>query len=422
MTAINFSTPVFEGAIHGISFFNGRLLSGEDLTQEQTANREGRKLLGRAIGEGVVNGLQVSKKKVAAGTLPQVTVLPGLAINREGRALQLANPVDIFFRYSASAQSAPITNLFATCGEGDMPLFTTVDDVYLLVICASDVGVGRAPVSGLGNIDAGCNSRYNVEGVTFRLLALEADVKEPLKLRNRVASQCIVTPEVSADPFGPALEPSGTLDVLRDAGTLTDCDVPLAVIYWESNDIRFVDLWSVRRRVTAPSYEGHWSAWLGDNIVSGGEARFLQFQNHVEDLRTYPLQENYPGVSNELSKIVATDRFDWLPAAGILPIIGEKSATGFDWKKFFGGLAPQDVDITDADMLPALLRQSFYHGPIKVSSPTSDKVRLYLIRENYDQAKSNSSVQLAMLFASRTLPYCGVARFAYAKWDVTHFI
>jgi len=53
MTNTQVRTPILEGGIQSINFFNGRLLSGEDLSQEQLANLQARHLLGKAIGDGV---------------------------------------------------------------------------------------------------------------------------------------------------------------------------------------------------------------------------------------------------------------------------------------------------------------------------------------------------------------------------------
>ena len=43
---------------------------------------------------------------------------------------------------------------------------------YLLTIGPASGGKGLAPVSGLGNEQAGCNLRYLVEGVEFRMIAI----------------------------------------------------------------------------------------------------------------------------------------------------------------------------------------------------------------------------------------------------------
>src|SRR6185369_7493917 len=93
--------PILEGCIRSTNFFNGRLLSGEDMSAEQAAISERFCRLGQAVGAGVAYGLQVEVKKAAAGeardekTSPVLTIKPGLAVNRCGQAVKLANPVDV---------------------------------------------------------------------------------------------------------------------------------------------------------------------------------------------------------------------------------------------------------------------------------------------------------------------------------------
>jgi hypothetical protein len=82
-------TPLFdEDAVRAPNYFNGRLLSGEDLTTERRADREERRRLARATGDGVVRGLQV--QKTVADT-PTVTVTAGLALDRTGDSVVLHN-------------------------------------------------------------------------------------------------------------------------------------------------------------------------------------------------------------------------------------------------------------------------------------------------------------------------------------------
>ncbi len=54
--------PILEGGVRSINFFNGRMLSGEDLTREQAAQREWLGRLGRLCGGGVASGLGASRR------------------------------------------------------------------------------------------------------------------------------------------------------------------------------------------------------------------------------------------------------------------------------------------------------------------------------------------------------------------------
>src|SRR5262249_57998595 len=90
-------------------------------------------------------------------------------------------------------------------------------------------------------------------------------LRRPPRLRNLVAYKCFgiadddLLTSFANNPFGPPVTAYGLLDTLRAAGTLTDQDVPLAVVAWTEQDgITFVDAWSVRRRVTAPAAQVPW--------------------------------------------------------------------------------------------------------------------------------------------------------------------
>ena len=77
MSATQLQTPIVDGAIHSINFFNGRLLSARDLTLEQSAYREADLRLGKAVGEGVAYGLEVSQATKSNKQSPAVSVGPG---------------------------------------------------------------------------------------------------------------------------------------------------------------------------------------------------------------------------------------------------------------------------------------------------------------------------------------------------------
>src|SRR3954471_7916589 len=94
--ALQLHQPLLDGGIRSVNFFNGRLLSGRDLSREQSARREADARLGRAIGDGVAYGLEVARDvtldKAAA---PVLRIKAGLAVNRSGQTLRLAGDVSV---------------------------------------------------------------------------------------------------------------------------------------------------------------------------------------------------------------------------------------------------------------------------------------------------------------------------------------
>lgn len=82
--------PMLRGGIRNTHFFNGRLLTAEDLRAEQQANRQQHRQLGLAIGAGVVEGFDVGLAPSGNAAKPVLHISSGLALTRKGAALALA--------------------------------------------------------------------------------------------------------------------------------------------------------------------------------------------------------------------------------------------------------------------------------------------------------------------------------------------
>src|SRR5918997_968090 len=114
-------TPIYdEGGVRSVNFFNGRVLSGEDLSDEQEAQRRARRLLGRAVGEGVAHGFEVSEAAESSTTqFPVITVEPGLAINRAGQTLRLGERTQVGL---VRREDAPTSEQFGVTFRNCSPL------------------------------------------------------------------------------------------------------------------------------------------------------------------------------------------------------------------------------------------------------------------------------------------------------------
>ncbi|HEX5706944.1 MAG TPA: carboxypeptidase regulatory-like domain-containing protein [Pyrinomonadaceae bacterium] len=353
MSATELLEPVLKGGIRSINFFNGRLLSAEDLSDEQAANRQARALLGQAIGEGVAYGFEVVKS--AEGSV--VNVSAGLAFNRRGDALRLPTGTDVALSRQTGGGAVASVATFKPCDELQGGVFATDVGVYLLTAAPADGREGRAPSSGLGNTGAPCAARYTVEGVQFRLVQLlkSTELGDTATLRNRLAYDCFGSEtlrQFEAAPFGEPLKRYGLLDTLRP-NTLTDVEVPLAVVHWTKQGVVFVDMWSVRRRPARPSATERWGALAGDRRIAEAEAMMLQFQEQVASL------QGTPG----LSSLSADDRFAYLPPAGLLPVGGQN----FNWQTFLGPHAPPEATNLDEGLLRSILARSVFVDPVKIN-------------------------------------------------------
>lgn len=424
---INLEAPILDGGIRSANFANGRLLSGEDLTLEKEAGQLGRMRLGQAVGDGIAFGLEVGKGSGNTVSNPVVSVNPGLAVNRLGQTLYLTVPAQVSLLTSGATGASASPDLFVACRPPQAGGYVAGAGVYLLTIGPTQVGVGKAPVSGLGNNTAGCATRYLVDGVKFNLiqvnLPLEAFGNEG-HLRNRVAYMCYgaYDPRLIVFPANPLGLPTGAYGLVDDlrATCLSDDQVPLALLYWTATGgLKFIDLWSVRRRLTQPPASPHWPLLLGDRRLSETEAMLQQFQDQVADMAQ---------AEPNLAGMVGTSRFDFLPPVGLMPLVAPagllqsaaaSSPAGFNPQSFFGNQASHDVALIDGDSLRSLWHEARYHEPLPLG--TQDKIQLYLIYENIQAVEARLTNQLVLVFAGGALPYRGVARFGYAKWELSRF-
>jgi len=401
-----------------VNFFNGRLLSGEDLTHEQSAQIEARRQLGLAMGTGIVNGLTVSERK---GQLqPTLRMTAGTALNTNGVSLTLYADVDVTLTDGGEEAVESGTGAFAPCAGTRVTAQLAGTDVYLLVLCPAEMSEGRAPVSGLANIDAGCNTRYTVETVQFRLIALKAsaaDLAKPLLVQNRVAMGCIEPAFALDAPFGNPTADTGYLAKLREKGELTICDVPLATIFWMADKgIQFVDMHTVRRRLHPAKQTFAWSSFYDDHHIAEREARFLQFQDQIEARYDLPS----PGT------LRAADYFHELPAAGVIPLASTRWPIGFSEAAFFAGMTLRNQvgttpNIIEGAQIENLIAASFHFPPIQVESKVL--VWSYRVRENRQAVAGPlaSEPQEYLVFANGHMPFMGDARYDVNRWAYSNF-
>ncbi len=445
MSSIEILKPFLDGGIQSTNFFNGRLLTAEDLSLDRAVNRLQQQQLGQAIGDGVVSGLQVKLAATSQTSNPTITVSAGLALNRKGQTLSLSSDVDVVLvSQQGPTASAADAGMFQVCSApAATPAFTGYG-AYILALSSASGFAGQAPVNGIppGNTTmAQCGSKYIVEGVKFGLVQLDintlpnisdatrATLKQLMNqgdpaslslLRNLLAHLCFGTEERAgfvSDPFGLAngVSPyatSGALDTLRSLGRLTDCDVPLALLYWTTSGVRFVDMGSVRRRPVSGPPSQYWPFVPAGGYPSIGEVVSVQFQEHLASL----LQ---PG--RLPTALRAIDYFRYFPAVGAIPFANTSSASGFDYLQFFQGVTYRDPVYIEGAKFEHLIRDSLSYRPVDLSS--HEMLWLYLVRENMQTIAENTfnPPQAYILFASGHIPYLGDARFDLGHWEYSNF-
>jgi hypothetical protein len=322
--------------------------------------------------------------------------------------------------------------------------------LYLLTVAPASGLEGRAPMTELSTEGVGgsCNSRYEVDGVKFdmrpltlpsgsdsaetqartlfdglqaQLPTLPATAVSPElhRLRNIVAHLFFGSDDVYAPVRAPLeIEDDDTaydwLQRLRVDRALSDCEVPLALVYWSIRGVEFVDMWAVRRRLAIARHPHRPFSWLlvpKRTVVA--EARLAQFQEQLEALRAaHPTPDTQP----------ASSYFRFLPSAGLLPVSGGAPGKAFAYQSFFQGFVYRDpVVFTEGARLEPLLRASLEFPPFDLQDPSM--FWLYAARENSQAiAAGGSSVPAAYVaFATGHMPFYGLARFDVSQWDYSNF-
>lgn len=424
MTTRQLSEIILDDGVRSIKFFNGRLLSGEDLSKEQEAQRIERRRLGQAIGSGVVGGLDVRETiGLSSDTAPVLTITAGLAINRQGQTLALGSDIRLaLIKTSDAANPTTISGAigFEACGPttGTPGVYVAGAGLYLLTIMPSSTTQGRALVSGLQNVDAACNAKYIVDGVQFRLIRLnvaDAALNDANHLRNHIAYECFgieQTANFFRDLWGPELQSYGLVDGLR-ADRLGDCEVPLAIIYFTANDgLVFLDQWAVRRRVVAPDAAPRWGLLTGDRRRAEAEAMYHQFQAQLQDLRINTANPR---------DLRLKDFFRYLPPAGIIPLASLRWPIGFNAINIFDGITHQEPIHIEGARLNYLMESSLSYPAVDLQS--NIMLWVYKVRENRQPIDENAvdAPQPYVVFASGHMPFLGDAHYDVNRWMYSHF-
>ncbi|WP_110240088.1 hypothetical protein [Nocardioides gilvus] len=407
------STPLDQidvtGGISVPNFFNGRILSAEDMRQWQGAERSHRRLLGRSIGPGVAAGLHVTR--LSATT---VRVSSGVGINRLGETIEL--PLDTEVRLAGTAAVAePATSsgpVFADCGGTSGG--SNASNAFLLTVRPDSVEAGSAPADPYLTGQS-CGPGHVTEGVRFRRIGIDptylaavldlsgtANLGSASALSRNIVSHLFLGSR-RWEIFGDVTTASGTqpdLEAAQDLVGLQGCEVPLALFYLQGGTVTQLDEWSVRRPCRPA---GDDATGLGGFVSSmraaAGEATFRQFQAQLTDL--------LGGSSSDPPR--AGVHFRHLPAAGILPgtAIGSpatlaafRTSATLPFFQALSSVAWRRSERTiDSARVESVIRDGCRHAPVDLVSTRGLPLTVVPVRE------SLSSGRPYAVFVSATHPY-----------------
>lgn len=438
MTDVQLDTSYLDGGITTVNFFNGRVLTAEDLRSQQTGLTDRDRRIARSLGDGVATGFRVTRR--AAETL---AVEPGLAINPMGDVLELAGEgVDVPL-VVVDEEETSVDAGFSPCTPGSASGLTG-EGVYVFCVTSASADKGGTPGVDFdsGGTAVSCGPRYTIEGLAFRLVpvdvaglasaaGLDSDDLDVLatpeggdrdKLRNVLSHLFLGTSTARAsysDAFGAALRVP--LDELRSDGMLTPCDVPLAVVTWLDSGpapgIEIVDRWAVRREVVpapSPALAGldgwvdpvatallpGWSWLVSRHRRAERFATFVQFQQQLGEL----LEAT---ALHKLRHVESPDHFRYLPAAGLVPVNGGVlTRRAFDAQKFFAGVPVAATGRIAGARVEPLLRASLAYPPVDVGA--GEAIFVYTVAENEDLVTGGTGGAMPfVVFSSTAIEFHG---------------
>lgn len=375
---------ILEDGIKNPNFFNGRILTAQDLRDEQTAHRERSRRLGKAIGDGIAYGLKVSESGARIDGQRVLEITAGLAVNRCGDTLFLGD--DITLPLTADFPLTEGRFPFGAPCDPPASVSELVPNGYMLLAITAAVGLSdeRAPHSGLNTVTNDCIARYEIEGVQFKLISLTGYFEAspnlpPGSVQSQLAYACfgadITTQAAGAATF---TQPTyyGLIDELREAGDLTDCDVPLAVLALNTGESPdFVDMWAVRRPCS-----GLLSAELYAPQQFANEPYPFQStpRRRVESFAMFmQFQAQFEALAN-VSGVTVMNTFVYLPSAGYIRQMPAQTPSMTRARSFF--TAP-NLTVTPID--PAFVRrlfdESFSIDPIPVVAGQALPIRFYTL-------------------------------------------
>lgn len=321
-TALN--QPVAGSTSPRTFFFNGRLLSAEDLQREQTARESGQSQLARLLGCGIASGLEITGKHGET----VLTIGTGVGITPSGGVIA----IDTIELDLAAIGQRNRSGGFSDCLAAMSALSQVAGGLYLLVLTPTWLASGRATTT-LGEVGA-CNRKLEQPAVRARLLAMKepADVpgasgkpgeteeagKARDTLRNR-AAHSLLAPE---DPETIILQTTATTGgsgaATRMVGwlpegrvpALTADDLPLAVVYLSASaTIDWCDGDAAQRRLAPPPGLAGDRFWRESHAVEM-EAFSRQFVAQFSDQQAAAV-EDIAGVYAFLPPVALVTR-QWL--------------------------------------------------------------------------------------------------------------
>ncbi len=326
---------VLDGLRRRPRYFDGRFLTGADLTRDQDYIRQRQADMARAGGAGVITGLQVEERAIDRGET--LLIEPGIGLTGSGDLVMLTQ------RRQVPLLDLPTNRqLDAALGLGDEPRVPLGrrSGLYILALrpvefTANPIAAYPRSISGHRTVEDG--DIIEASAITLIPYPDAAGASDLEDARRRVA-RAIFAGSGRAMP--------------QDA-------LPLAMLAVDRGTIRWIDTAMVRRET---GLDSGLHVGVTNRPRALAEAFLTQHSNHLADI----LEEaSARGIGTNFP---ASTFFALLPSAGQFPLPNVQADDFGLIQSYFPPAVKADLAFVPADEIPTLVEESLTLPPIDLSA------------------------------------------------------
>jgi len=333
------SALVLDGLRRRPRYFDGKFLTGADLTRDQDYIRQRQADLARATGTGVIDGLQVSIQGSVGGE--QVVIRPGHGVTPAGDLVMITT------RRQVPLLDLPTSErLDSTLGLRAIPRTPLGRRTGLFLLALRPVEFSANPIAAYPTSIAGPRQVEDSEVVEATAITLI-----PWPDTGGAATLAEARRQVARKIF------------LGEAVGLPQDALPLAMLAMERGSVRWVDGPLVRRETGADT---PLAVSIGARPRPLAEAHVLQYRTHLNDVLAERARAGLPAAFAAAQYFAALPAAGPMPAAAILP-----DSLGFR-QLWFPPAVDVMVSFVPIDELPVIIEESLAMPPIDFSGDAAE--------------------------------------------------
>lgn len=324
-------TLILDGLRRRPRYFDGRFLTGADLTRDQDYVRQRQADIARAGGSGVISGLMVEDVDSVGGTTLRIE--SGHGVTPTGDLVMLTSTRDV------PVMDLPTTRqLDAAMGLSADPRVPLVSQSGLFVLGLRAVEFTANPIAAYPR------------SITGQRTVEDGDIIEA------TAITLVPFPDTSGAANAVEARRAAARQIFGNAPEGVPQNIlPIAMMALDRGTVRWIDIAMARRELGADSGV---QISLGGRRRAQAEAQVLQHRAHLQDVLHEIQARNLPAI------FPASQHFSLLPPAGQLPaacVMPE--AQGFQ-QFYFPPTVEADLAFVPADEIAALVDESLSLPPI----------------------------------------------------------